>query len=321
MDIKALAYVGFGSTNPLEWLQFGTDVLGMMPARAVPGAGWGPPTVPRPASEQTGIGADGSVYLKMDERQWRIAAHPHTKNGALLYMGMEFDGPEPFAVALKELKDARIEVTVGTDQEAAARAVTALARIRDPNGVSIELFYGHTCDYMFHSPHYDHHFVAGHLGVGHMNLFLQKQPECFDFYTKVLGFRLSDYISFGPGVRLQFLRCNPRHHSLAIVDLGGVTGVQHFLVEMADIDMVGRTLDRAKKAGYKVVATLGRHRNDGMLSFYMRGPGGFDVEAGCQGKLLDETWRANEFCEGDPWGHDGIIDAMGESLKDMAQQK
>ena len=39
MEIKSLGYIGFGAKDPLEWLKFGTDIIGMMPARAVPGEG------------------------------------------------------------------------------------------------------------------------------------------------------------------------------------------------------------------------------------------------------------------------------------------
>ena len=35
-------------------------------------------------------------------------------------------------------------------------------------------------------------------------------------------------------------------------------------------------------------ATLGRHVNDKMLSFYMKTPGGFDVEFGCEGLQVDD---------------------------------
>ncbi|MCX7056298.1 MAG: VOC family protein [Proteobacteria bacterium] len=317
MEIKALAYLGIGSTAPRDWLQFGTEILGMMPARAIPGVGWGFPGAERPLSEQTGIAADGSVYLKMDERQWRIGVHPHAQDGTLLYLGLELDGPHEFAAAIQELKDAKIDVTVGSEADAQARAVTAIARLRDPAGIPIELFYGQTWDYKFHSPYFDHHFLAGSLGLGHVNLFVSKQTECFDFYTQVLGFKLTDYIRFGP----QFLRCNPRHHSVALMDAGGVTGLQHFLVEVTDIDAVGRTLDRAKKAGINIVTTMGRHRNDGTLSFYMRGPGGFDVEVGCEAKLIDDSWRANEFCEGDVWGHDGIMEAIMDVAKGMGERQ
>ena len=37
------------------------------------------------------------------------------------------------------------------------------------------------------------------------------------------------------------------------------------------------------------------------------------VEVGCGGKLLDESWSPNEFCEGDVWGHDGLVEAVVEA--------
>ena len=48
MNIKSLGYVGIGTNDPRAWLDFAVEVLGMMPARAVPGEGWGEPGQPRP---------------------------------------------------------------------------------------------------------------------------------------------------------------------------------------------------------------------------------------------------------------------------------
>ena len=76
MQINAVAYIGIKATDPGAWLTYCVDVLGMMRARAVPGQGWGAPGQPRPASAMTGVAPDGSVYLKMDDRQWRVAVHP-----------------------------------------------------------------------------------------------------------------------------------------------------------------------------------------------------------------------------------------------------
>jgi 3,4-dihydroxy-9,10-secoandrosta-1,3,5(10)-triene-9,17-dione 4,5-dioxygenase len=320
VKIKSVAYVGIGAADPQAWLRYGTDVLGMMPARAVPGSDWG---MPGAGGQRTGSGvaADGSVYLKMDERQWRIAVHPDPADGGLRYLGLELDSGLELEAAVLELRAQRIEVRLGTEQEARARAVTGIVHVADPAGTALELFYGPTCDYSFSSPVAGQAFVAGPLGVGHFNLFVTEQPACFDFYTRVLGFRLSDYIRFGAEASLQFLRCNRRHHSIAIVDMGGITGLQHMLVELGTIDDVGRALDRARRAGIEITSSLGRHRNDGMLSFYMRSPGGFDIEVGCDGLLLDDSWSANEFCEGDVWGHDGLVEAVQRAGEHMRAQR
>jgi 3,4-dihydroxy-9,10-secoandrosta-1,3,5(10)-triene-9,17-dione 4,5-dioxygenase len=60
-------------------------------------------------------------------------------------------------------------------------------------------------------------------------------------------------------------------------------------------------------------ATLGRHVNDLMLSFYMRTPGGFDVEFGCEGRQVDdEKWIARESTAVSLWGHDFSVGAHGQ---------
>ena len=58
-------------------------------------------------------------------------------------------------------------------------------------------------------------------------------------------------------------------------------------------------------------ATLGRHVNDLMLSFYMKTPGGFDVEFGCEGRQVDdESWIARESTAVSLWGHDFTLGAQ-----------
>jgi 3,4-dihydroxy-9,10-secoandrosta-1,3,5(10)-triene-9,17-dione 4,5-dioxygenase len=89
------------------------------------------------------------------------------------------------------------------------------------------------------------------------------------------------------------------------------------MFELRTIDDVGKVLDRALAAGIQISSSLGRHRNDGMLSFYMQSPSGFDVEIGCDGILVDETWTTNEFCEGDVWGHAGLVDAVVRTSEDI----
>lgn len=313
MQIRAVGYIGIAARNPKEWLAFATGIVGLMPARAVPGESWGMPSdstaVPTaPASRGSGVAPDGSVYLKMDDRQWRVGVHPSPQNGGLLYLGLEVDGAVEHAACIEELRRAGVAVEMGTAAEAAARAVTGLAKFRDPAGNPLELFHGPTIDYNFRSPIANTQFVAGHLGFGHLIMFIANLRESLDFYTKLLGFQVTDYIRFGPGHSLQFLRCNGRHHSIGLADLGIPSGLHHLMFEVKSSDEVGMALDRANSAGIPITATLGRHRNDRMLSFYMKSPSGIGVEVGCEGLIVDGTWTSNEFCEGDIWGHHGIVE-------------
>ncbi|PFW97866.1 Iron-dependent extradiol dioxygenase [Nocardia farcinica] len=41
-----------------------------------------------------------------------------------------------------------------------------------------------------------------------------------------------------------------------------------------------------------------------MISFYVRTPGGWDLEFGCDGRLVDENYVAEEMTADSYWGHD-----------------
>lgn len=307
MQIRALGYIGVGAPDPQACLAFATGVLGLMPARACPGEDWGVPAVPGsgPASGGSGVAADGSVYLKMDDWQWRIGVHPRPGPPGLMYLGLELTGAIELEQALAELAAAGCEARAGTAEEARARAVTAIAYTRDPMGNAIELFYGPVKDRKYASP-LGMEFLAGALGIGHLNLLAAPLAEARDFYTRRLGFRLTDYIRFGPGDSANFFHCNARHHSIGLLKVGELAGVHHLMLEARDVDMVGRCLQRVEDAGITITSTLGRHANDRMLSFYMLSPFGFELEIGCDGMQIDASWTPAEFVEGDIWGHRGL---------------
>ncbi|MCP1610982.1 catechol 2,3-dioxygenase-like lactoylglutathione lyase family enzyme [Azospirillum lipoferum] len=92
------------------------------------------------------------------------------------------------------------------------------------------------------------------------------------FYQDVLGFRLSDYVL--QPFKASFFHVNARHHSLALAE-SGKTGVHHLMMELLNLDDVGKGYDAALAQPGRVVTTLGRHTNDSMTSFYTRTPGTF----------------------------------------------
>jgi 3,4-dihydroxy-9,10-secoandrosta-1,3,5(10)-triene-9,17-dione 4,5-dioxygenase len=308
MKLHGLGYVGFTAPDPAAWLEFGTGVLGMMPALMLPGETFGNPSVPGsgPASGGSGVAPDGSVYLKMDDRQWRIGVHPGEAPG-LAYLGFPVTDERALTDAIAEAEAAGIAVKRGSDEEAAARGVQNLAWCQDSSGNRIELFHGPTSDFHFTSPH-GVEFLTGDLGLGHALLFVSDLDASLDFYRDVLGFKRSDFITFGPGMSANFLRCTERHHSVGLVHVGPLDGIHHLMVEVTSLDALGAALDRATDAGCEITKTLGRHLNDKMVSFYMRGPSGFEVEVGFDGLLVDDaTWQDHEATGGEPWGHRGTF--------------
>lgn len=298
MDLMGVAYLGLDVPDVDMWASFATSVVGLMPATAPP----------------DGASAD-VVFLKADDRQWRVALHGAARPG-IRHVGFEVGSEAAFAAAVEHLDASPVTWTRAEPTECRARGVRDLVWARDPSGVRVEVCWGPTVDGGFVSPVGVPRFVTGPLGLGHYVVLTPDLDASMDFYVGVLGLRLTDYVIIGEGMSVQFLRCTPRHHSVALTAVGPISGVHHVAFEVEDIDQVGYALERATRAGHPVTATLGRHKNDRMLSFYMRSPAGFEVEIGCDGRLVDEdTWVVNHFTGGDEWGHHGLTgDALAESV-------
>jgi 3,4-dihydroxy-9,10-secoandrosta-1,3,5(10)-triene-9,17-dione 4,5-dioxygenase len=323
MKIQSLGYVGIGSPDPKVWLAYATEVIGLMPARACAGEDWGIHAVPNrgPASTGSGIAEDGSVFLKMDDWQWRIAVHPDQNNHGILYMGFQLQSQLDLQTAVQELQEHGIPVRLGSEAEARNRSVSGIAFTEDPTGNCCELFYGPTIDKHFNSP-LGMTFKAGNLGLGHLTLLVPTLDQAKDFYTRILGFKLSDYIRFGNNNSANFYHCNNRHHSIGLTRLGEVKGLHHLMLEVDSYDNVCQCLERVQDAGINITSTLGRHTNDHIFSFYMSSPYGFDIEIGCHGRLVDTDWIPHEFVSGDLWGHRGLDpETITKNLDKLAKKK
>jgi catechol 2,3-dioxygenase-like lactoylglutathione lyase family enzyme len=136
--------------------------------------------------------------------------------------------------------------------------------------------------------------------MGHAVIGVRNYRQAFDFYVNTLGFRVSDtFKNF-----IAFLHCNPRHHSLALVETDE-PGLRHIMLETRSIDDVGAAIDIAKKRG-ELTRTLGRHTNDKAVSFYVETPGGFEIEYGWSGLQLDDEVAIVRQLAGPTslWGHE-----------------
>jgi biphenyl-2,3-diol 1,2-dioxygenase len=125
-----------------------------------------------------------------------------------------------------------------------------------------------------------------------------------DFYTSMLGMKVSDYVTRGR-LKLGFLHCNPRHHSIAFVEYPNAPKrANHFMLQLDNFDAVGRTWDKVQDGAAPVIMTLGRHSNDHMVSFYMRNPSGFGVEYGWGAREVDDScWQVAQYDTTSTWGH------------------
>lgn len=282
MDIRALSYVGIQAVDLDAWQQFATDFLGM------------------PSSRE----GDDRLLLRMDERAYRLDVR-RGDDDRLLWLGWEVSTKAALQTAVAELRDAGVDVAAGDPDEAKERGVIEFAVFHDPAGNRNELFYGQQADFrplVLTRPMAG--YLTGELGMGHAVIGVQNFRECFDFYVDQLGFRVSDtFKNF-----IAFLHCNPRHHSLALVE-SDKPGLRHIMLETVEIDDVGMAIDIARKGGY-LTRELGRHTNDKAVSFYVETPSGWEIEYGWSGlQVDDEVWIVRQLVGPTSlWGHDPIGD-------------
>ncbi|MFG1667671.1 VOC family protein [Streptomyces sp. Y7] len=281
-SVLSLGYVIVSTTDVPAWKSFAVDLLGLQ------------------AAEES---AD-RLLLRMDEKAYRVDVRRDTRE-SVQTLGWEVAGPEELKELAGEVEAAGYPVKVCDESEVRARMVSGLVQFQDPDGTTIELFYGLKTDKeRFVSPT-GATFLTGHEGFGHALQMVGDTEAYRHLYVDVFGFRLSDYIEIAPGLTATFLHCNSRHHSFAFASFPNVPRtVNHLMFEVNDLDLVGRAYDKVLAGAAPVAATFGRHTNDGMLSFYARTPSGFDVEYGYGGLHIDEaTFTPSRYDVTSYWGH------------------
>jgi len=286
-ELRGLGYLRVSTTDVARWRELPVGALGF-----AEGAG------PEP----------GGLYLRMDERSARVIVLPG-ETAHVLSVGWEVRDQFALAAVGTAVEAAGVAVKPLSAEECDDRRVEQAITFTDPAGVPVEVFFGPLLD---HSPlvtSLGQRFVTGEQGLGHVVLPTTAMPETVAFYTEILGFRPRGAMRLGAAgpARIRFMGVNRRHHSLAICPAphDGAPGLIHMMVEVDSLDAVGRALDRVGKAGFSLSSTLGRHTNDKMISFYVRAPGGWDIEYGTDGMLVDETsYTAEEISADSYWGHD-----------------
>ena len=289
-DIHSLGYVKLEITDTEGWRRFAFETIGVA----------------------TGSGPDSdALYLRRDEHDHRFALVPGIVD-QVLAVGWQARDAAALGRIATAVTAAGIGVKTLSQTEADARGVEEVIAFDDPCGIPLEIFHGPKLE---HSPVVappGHRFVTGPLGLGHIVIPVGDITAANAFYTEVLGFaprgafRMQAPPEAGP-MRIQFLSTNARHHTLALMPLPdpGAPRLIHIMVEVDELDDVGRALDRVVGAGYHLSSTLGRHTNDKMISFYVRTPGGWDLEFGTGGILVDDAGYSAEAITADSyWGHE-----------------
>lgn len=284
-DILQLGYLRLG-VGDLAWWRRLADLVGFAPG---------------PGSH------DAEIQLRTDaEREYRIALHPAPTPG-LSAIGWEVHGPEALSRIQQRLRALGSVPAAATPAERRERKVEDMIVVLDPDGLRNEIYWGpNTALRMpFHSPT-GTRFESGACGNGHATVNVADAPAALAFYMNGLGLRLSDAAWMEGHSRVYFLRCNARHHSFAFAQMDQrPPGTVHVMADIATLDDLGEVRDRLLDAGIVLSRDLGSHPLDGVVSFYVATPEGFEFELATGTRFIDEdTWSSDRFARrGRPWGH------------------
>lgn len=145
--------------------------------------------------------------------------------------------------------------------------------------------------------------VVGHpRKLGHVNFLTGNISEGVDFYTRVLGMRLTDWLGDG-GV---WFHVNSDHHVMALVDKG-YSHIHHLAFDVVDIGQMRVALDHLGRHGRWLGWGPTRHGVGGNIASYVRiVEEECFVELYCDMEQLEDgheprTWPDNRYSS-NTWG-------------------
>lgn len=161
----------------------------------------------------------------------------------------------------------------------------------DPKGTMIEVFT--TANPLPRKPNAG----IGPIKLGHL-AFCVSEPKAFaDFYGRVLGFRVSDWIEDW----FVFMRCGPDHHTINFVQ-GKTTRMHHIAFELKDWAQVQSACDFLGGRNIPIIWGPGRHGPGHNVFTYHRNPDDQIIELFTElDKMLDESLG---YFDPRPWHRD-----------------
>jgi 2,3-dihydroxybiphenyl 1,2-dioxygenase len=276
-----LAYLGIEVPEPSSLDAFFHDVIGLVPG--------------------------GAHTWRNDDKVHRILVGQGPANDAA-FVGFEAIDADAFDRVVDRLRGAGFEAS---DGDAELRKVERLVLTTTPWGVPVEIVLGlEDAETPFASSLVPGGFATEGVGFGHVVFATTAFDESHRFLVEGLGLGQSDFlqmeIAAGIELEVRFYHCNARHHTVALArapfDLP--QRLHHVMFETKTMDDVGAAFDRAWATDLPIPNGLGRHPNDGMFSFYVASPAGFQVEVGHGAKVVGDDWDGNQrYDRISSWGH------------------
>jgi 2,3-dihydroxybiphenyl 1,2-dioxygenase len=245
-----------------------------------------------------------------DDRAQRVVVQRGPANDAVA-VGFEAVDVDAFEATVERLRGIGADIAGGTGDDTRRRHVDRLVRTTAPWGVTVEVVLGLAeAATPYSSPLVPSGFLTDDVGFGHVVFATMAFDESVRFLTDGLGLVQSDWLEteLAPGIDLEvrFFHCNARHHTVAMARAPFELPqcLHHVMFEANSRDDVGAAFDRAWAAELPIPNGLGRHDNDGMFSFYLQTPAGFQIEFGHGARVIDDDWDDNRLYDRiSAWGH------------------
>ena len=290
-----LGYIGIEVPEPDLLTEFFGGVVGLVPGDAT---------------------ADGAVTWRNDDKAQRVIIQRGGANDAA-FVGFEAVDEDAFDAVVARLAGAGHAVAEGSESDLRARRAKRLVRAPAPWGLPVEVVLGlEDALSPFSSPRVPGGFFTDGVGFGHVVFATTAFDASHAFLVEGLGLRQSDWLEMeiaeGIELEVRFYHCNGRHHSVALAraPFDMPQTLHHIMFETNERDDVGAAFDRVWATDLVIANGLGRHDNDGMFSFYVVSPAGFQVEIGHGARTITDPWTDNRrYDRISRWGHQPVVRA------------
>lgn len=279
VSVKSISHVALNVQNVEQQAQFYTQIVGL---------------------GETERDAAGRVYLRCNANHHALVLVPSTQGGLEHYALNVGD-----RAALETAADALARAGIPFENVGPGEPGQEVAlRLRDPDGYVVELIGGVAQVAAGYGPR-----AVQPRKLSHTTLLVDDCQRSAEFYSEVLGFRVSDWVD---DIFL-WMRCSPDHHSLAFAKTGEVK-MHHLAFEVIDFSYLARQAEHLMQHGHVLLYGPGRHGPGANQFAYFRDPEHNLIEFMCdlqqiwdESTYVPKVWNSQERWV-NMWGPDGPAD-------------
>ncbi len=226
---------------------------------------------------------DGRVYLRGGMEHHWLVVQEKPDAPLLERVGIEVADVDTLAQFEERLSENSIHFEAGDGLE--SDRILRYVRFFDPSGNPLELYTD-----MVTMPSPPKPSVIHFEDIQHIVLNVHDFKIAHDFYTKVLGMRVSDY--YEQGTAFMHFR-NGWHHGIGIsAGANRTNGLSHICFLPKDLDMTMRARAAVIRVGAKITSDLLKHGPSGSIGFYFDGPDlNLEVSYGARQFAPDEIYK------------------------------